>query len=100
MKVIIAIIYYLKQQGGTISIDFYLRLYWQDSRLAMPLFWQTQSKQVRKDGVTTAATTTIATTDTSHHSNNNNHNCNSHAIKTKIATAISISNNNTNKNKL
>ena len=37
--------------GGTVSMDFYLRLYWQDNRLSMPLFWEQMSPTVRKNGI-------------------------------------------------
>ncbi len=37
--------------SGTASLDFYLRLVWQDNRLAMPLFWAKMSPYVQKHGI-------------------------------------------------
>lgn len=37
--------------AGTATLDFYLRLYWQDNRLNMPLFWNKMSSSVKKNGV-------------------------------------------------
>jgi hypothetical protein len=37
--------------AGTATMDFYLRLYWQDSRYNMPLFWKKMSPQIRKYGI-------------------------------------------------
>lgn len=36
--------------AGTAELDFYLRLYWRDNRMNMPLFWEKVSPQLRKDG--------------------------------------------------
>jgi hypothetical protein len=37
--------------AGTATLDFYLRLYWQDNRLAMPLFWNKTSNAIQQNGV-------------------------------------------------
>jgi hypothetical protein len=37
--------------AGETTLDFYLRLYWYDNRLAMPIFWNQTSPQVQKDGI-------------------------------------------------
>lgn len=37
--------------SGTVTIDFYLRLYWRDNRFNMPLFWEKLDQQAQGYGV-------------------------------------------------
>jgi hypothetical protein len=36
--------------ANKVTLDFYLRLYWQDNRFNMPAFWKRMSPRVRRDG--------------------------------------------------
>eukprot|EP01038_Epipyxis_sp_PR26KG_P010978 gene10978-14746_t len=37
--------------AGTVTLDFYLRLFWTDSRLDMPLFWKKTTSTISKNGL-------------------------------------------------
>lgn len=34
--------------SGTVTVDFYLRLWWQDNRFSMPIFWNAASSKLRR----------------------------------------------------
>ena len=36
--------------AGSVTLDFYLRLYWTDNRFNMPMLWNKLSKTVRSNG--------------------------------------------------
>ena len=44
-------LHFIDPVAGEVTLDFYLRLYWYDNRLAMPLFWNKMSKSVQANGI-------------------------------------------------
>jgi hypothetical protein len=37
--------------GALVEVDFYLSLWWNEDRLSMPQFWNTQSLEIQKTGI-------------------------------------------------
>ena len=44
-------LHFIDPIAGEVTLDFYLRLYWYDNRLAMPVFWNKMSKSVQANGI-------------------------------------------------
>ena len=45
--------------GALVQIDFFLTMFWQDGRLAMPNYWNLTSQQVQEEGIRLGNSTVI-----------------------------------------